>query len=439
MADLDLASLMKGNIPLNSYADLQPGAQDTAEASSLTDIANGITPVGASTAILKGLIQGKALTKKEQAAAQKEAWTQHLQELSDWEVNQKKHQAEMSDLLNARQYAMAKQGAFVDGLQAVIKGGDPQPLVDLMNGEPSMARTAAMQFGVDPKSRLVDIQSATNRNGETNLIGVFTDAQGQRFTAPTQVPFSKVASAIAQPLLDQRAAEAASHALETRKTMAGIEKDEASAAKDVADARNVAGGGLKPEQRVNAEMKMADDYRSATKNFTALSAGYNQIKTAYDMAKTDGTGASQISLLYGYMKMLDPNSVVREGEFATAENAPGVPSQILNTYNRIVNGQKIAPEALKSYMDNATSLYRAQGKVQKEIEGQFREAAKRYKLDPDNIIIGAPGASMLDTDVRPPTINGASDATPSTPQSQTLPTPDMNAIEAELRRRKAIK
>ena len=40
-----------------------------------------------------------------------------------------KHQAEMSDLLNARQYAMAKQGAFVDGLQAVIKGGDPQPLV----------------------------------------------------------------------------------------------------------------------------------------------------------------------------------------------------------------------------------------------------------------------------------------------------------------------
>ena len=60
--------------------------------------------------------------------------------------------------------------------------------------------------------------------------------------------------------------EAASHALETRKTMAGIEKDEASAAR-TSPTPGMPAAGL-PEQRVNAEMKMADDYRSATKNFS---------------------------------------------------------------------------------------------------------------------------------------------------------------------------
>jgi hypothetical protein len=34
------------------------------------------------------------------------------------------------------------------------------------------------------------------------------------------------------------------------------------------------------------------------------------------------------------MKMLDPTSVVREGEFATAQNAASIPIKIVNMYNK---------------------------------------------------------------------------------------------------------
>lgn len=413
-----LKSLLAGDkLPFSTMAGVAaaPTAADQS-AQNLMDIAGGFQANTPLAALLKGITQGVGMTKKDQAAAKRDELNQRIQQLADWQVTNQQRQQEIEDMAQAHVYAQQKQGAFVDGMTSVLNGGDPQPVIDVMNGDPSMARTVSRQFGAPADSKLVDLQVTKDRNQQQQLVGIFTDASGNKFTAPSQIEASKVLSAVAQPLLDQRAADAATKSIEVQKTLSEINKNNAGAAKDAADAKNVADGGMTPNQRVQAEMKLADDYRTATKNFTQLSSGYNQIKTAYDMAKNDTTGASQISLLYGYMKMLDPNSVVREGEFATAENAPGVPSRVLNVYNAVVKGQKIAPEALKSYMDNATSLYKAQGKVQSEIEKQFRDAATRYKLNPDNIIVGAPGATFLDTPV-PPTTTGTPDTTPTTPPS----------------------
>jgi len=39
--------------------------------------------------------------------------------------------------------------------------------------------------------------------------------------------------------------------------------------------------------------------------------------------------------------MLDPGSVVRESEFATAQNAAGVPDQVRNMYNKVLSGTRL--------------------------------------------------------------------------------------------------
>ena len=428
--NLLLKSVLSGNdrLPYSTLATLAGAPNGTdQEAQNLSDIAGSFQPNSVIGALLKGVAGGVAMSKKDQAQAKRDELNNYLQTLTQTQVQNQQHQQEMEDMIQSHVYAQAKQGQFVDGMTSVINGGDPQPVIDVMNGVPSMQRTVARQFGVDPSSQLVDLQVTKDRNQQEHLIGTFTDAQGNKFTAPTQIDASKVLNAVAQPVLAARAADAAKASLDNLAKQAEIAKNEASAAKDAADAKTTSEGGLTGQQRVNAEMKLADDYRTATKNFTQLSSGYNQIKTAYDMAKNDTTGASQISLLYGYMKMLDPNSVVREGEFATAENAPGIPSRVLNAYNAVVNGQKIAPEALKSYMDNATALYQSQGKIQKQIETQFRDAATRYKLNPDNIIVGAPGATMLDEPLTPPAAKGTTDATPTTAPSQQMLAPPSGA------------
>jgi len=128
-----LKSLLTGNnnLPFSTLSGLA-GAQtkDDQTAQSLSDIAGGIQPGGIFTALLKGVTQGVAMTKKDKAQEQRDAMNAHLQQLAEWEVKNKQHQAEVEDFAQAHVYSQAKQGAFVDGLNAVVQGGDPQPVVD---------------------------------------------------------------------------------------------------------------------------------------------------------------------------------------------------------------------------------------------------------------------------------------------------------------------
>ena len=72
-----------------------------------------------------------------------------------------------------------------------------------------------------------------------------------------------------------------------------------------------------PQQLENT---LRDEFNKQAGDFSALRSNYSKIRTAQ---KAD-TAAGDLSLIFGYMKMLDPGSVVREGEFATAQNAGGI-------------------------------------------------------------------------------------------------------------------
>lgn len=55
----------------------------------------------------------------------------------------------------------------------------------------------------------------------------------------------------------------------------------------------------------------------------------------------DGTAYGDIAAIFTFMKAVDPVSTVREGEFATAQNAAGVPTKILNAYNQSKQGTRL--------------------------------------------------------------------------------------------------
>ena len=59
------------------------------------------------------------------------------------------------------------------------------------------------------------------------------------------------------------------------------------------------------------------------------------------------------------MKMLDPNSVVREGEFATAETAGGVPEFIWKTYNNLSRGEgrRLSGTTKADFLQIAAKMY----------------------------------------------------------------------------------
>lgn len=81
-------------------------------------------------------------------------------------------------------------------------------------------------------------------------------------------------------------------------------------------------------------------------------------KTANDLAKLQKmpSGPASIALVFKFMKALDPTSVVREGEFATAENSAGVPEGVRNMYNRFMNGERLGENQIQQFVATAQGL-----------------------------------------------------------------------------------
>lgn len=80
--------------------------------------------------------------------------------------------------------------------------------------------------------------------------------------------------------------------------------------------------------------------------------------------------ASDIALIFAFMKMLDPTSVVREGEFATAQNSGGIDDQLRNVYNKLRDGQFLTPEQRANFVRRAYRIYKGS-------ETQYANAIQR--------------------------------------------------------------
>ena len=110
--------------------------------------------------------------------------------------------------------------------------------------------------------------------------------------------------------------------------------------------------------KLRAEMHQQDAY----KDYSAMKGYYEKIKNATN--NKTATPASDVSLLFAYMKMLDPKSIVRESEFATAQNMGSLPTKWHAQLKSAVNWEKLTDsqrtEILKeteTLMDSATYLY----------------------------------------------------------------------------------
>lgn len=129
------------------------------------------------------------------------------------------------------------------------------------------------------------------------------------------------------------------------------------------------------------------EHAKASATTVEVKSAYDKIQAAHQISTEGDSGAGDISLLVGYMKMLDPGSVVREGEFATAENSGGVPQRIRGTYNSLVNGERLAQSQRDDFLENAQAIWGIQQRNQMSIDDQYRAIAERQKMNPENVVL----------------------------------------------------
>jgi hypothetical protein len=136
---------------------------------------------------------------------------------------------------------------------------------------------------------------------------------------------------------------------------------------------------------------LRSEWAEGTKNFAVQATYYQNMESLASLKSAQG----DIGMIFSYMKMLDPTSSVREGEQATARNAPGVAPQIIAMYNRALktNGPFFTDDARKGFLDPAKKMYE-DGRADAEHRADFLIGmAERLQLDARNVVTPIGGVS----------------------------------------------
>lgn len=131
-------------------------------------------------------------------------------------------------------------------------------------------------------------------------------------------------------------------------------------------------------------LRVRNDMIRNSGEFTAAQTGYEKVQAA---ARSDSP-AGDMALIFGFMKILDPGSIVKEGEFATVENSQGVPDQIRNIYNKVMTGERLTPEQRQDFMYQAREQYVPLIEKQQRFVRDAEGFAQRNKLPLADIVPG---------------------------------------------------
>lgn len=156
-----------------------------------------------------------------------------------------------------------------------------------------------------------------------------------------------------------------------------------------------AAAGKSAEKSFDQASKLRQEY-----NKNPVTLGTIERKASLDTieaAKEMNSAAGDLAFIFAYMKMLDPGSTVREGEFANAQNAAGVPDRIRNLHNRVRLGTRLSTEQRNDFYNTANAIYQKQLREQEKVDKRYTGLAERSGLPVEDVIIFR---SMEDKDPR---------------------------------------
>ena len=127
---------------------------------------------------------------------------------------------------------------------------------------------------------------------------------------------------------------------------------------------------------------------AAYKMYNDLKANMDAVNTNYELAyELELPGVADMSMIFAYMKMLDPTSVVREGEQAQARGTGDAFTTAANLYNKLLNdGGSLQDAQRRSFRNAALRLYEQKTiglddlNIRFQAEADSRDLVERFNL-----------------------------------------------------------
>jgi hypothetical protein len=143
---------------------------------------------------------------------------------------------------------------------------------------------------------------------------------------------------------------------------------------------------IQSEQK--GEKPKLTDIAGLRKEFTKESGDFVKVRDAINKVRnTNPDAAGDLAMIFNFMKILDPGSTVREGEFANAQNSGSIPERVWALYNQMKTGERLTPPQRKRFLAQAERTFSSTLETQKQLEENFRGIAKRNGVDPRDVIV----------------------------------------------------
>tara|TARA_R110002020_G_scaffold9522_3_gene37339 strand:+ start:1962 stop:4097 length:2136 start_codon:yes stop_codon:yes gene_type:complete len=144
--------------------------------------------------------------------------------------------------------------------------------------------------------------------------------------------------------------------------------------------------GLSEKDKNTQENSLRSEYAKVNKNFIVQADSFTKIKTAAKVPSPAG----DLSLIFNFMKMLDPQSTVRESEFQNAANAAPLLTRLGIDFDKISTvweGRILTDPQRKDFLTKTLALYEAGLQQNKAFTNEFTRLAELYEVRPEAVIV----------------------------------------------------
>jgi hypothetical protein len=173
---------------------------------------------------------------------------------------------------------------------------------------------------------------------------------------------------------------------------------------------------------------LRDDYTKAASVYEAATPAWSSMQNSFTRSygKTGpGVGAADYDMVVGLAKILDPGSVVREGETETIRSTGGAADYLISYLAPLRDGGSLSDEVRKGLMMTGQSRMKAHYGQAKKNYDWISGIATRHQVDPNDVLPPLPEFVDWKTP-EAPDAGGGGDVDPTTLPS--IPSGDVDAF-----------
>ena len=146
--------------------------------------------------------------------------------------------------------------------------------------------------------------------------------------------------------------------------------------------------GLANKDSFGQENKLRGEFNKKADRYTKAKDSYNNILSAFKQSTQDPNqkGVSDLQIVRSFMLMIEPESVVRESEFASAAAAQGILEKLLTVREKVEAGAILSDTGRRNFV-NAARAYISQAKESFAPNiTRYSDIAREWNLNPENVV-----------------------------------------------------